>query len=94
MRVISRDQMIAKLKKAYPSLFISTTEEFNGSEGGIWLSGEDGTTDRNGNVLFNYWSEDHTNRTFGVINHLNNFVERNGWFFEWNDAGTIMLWLA
>jgi hypothetical protein len=30
--------------------------------------------------------------TFGVQPKLNDFVEENGWYFEWYDAGTMMVW--
>jgi hypothetical protein len=87
----SRHYMMQRLEKSYPGMFISMTEDFNGSEGGIWLSGEDGIEDRNGNQIFNYYAESE-NYTFGVINHLDRWAERNGWYFEWNDPGTIMMW--
>jgi hypothetical protein len=48
------------------------------------LSGES-TSD-----LFNYYSEVWYD-TFGVQPALNDFVEENGWYFEWHDAGTIMM---
>jgi hypothetical protein len=93
-RVISRESMINKLERAYPEMKCMLTEDFNGSEGGIWLSAEDGITDRNGSLLFDYWAGDEGGkRQLGVIAHLERFANRNGWFFEWNDAGTIMLWL-
>ena len=92
-RVLSREQLISRLEKAYPEMKCMLTEDFNGSEGGIWLSAEDGICDRNGRLLFNYWTSDFKNYELGVVSHLERFVQRNGWFFEWNDAGTIMLWL-
>jgi hypothetical protein len=30
--------------------------------------------------------------TFGVDPKLNEVVESNGWYFEWYDPGTIMVW--
>jgi hypothetical protein len=30
--------------------------------------------------------------TFGVDPKLNDVVENAGWYFEWNDPGTIMVW--
>lgn len=52
---------------------------------GLWISGEGCPT------LFNYYSERWYD-SFGVEPKLNEFVEDNGWYFEWYDAGTIMLW--
>lgn len=89
---VDRDKLISKLRRAYPNMFLRTTEEFNGTKGGIWTSGEESPTDRNGDELFDYYSEDYDNRTFGVINHFDNFLNRNGWFCEWYDAGTMMIY--
>lgn len=92
--MITRERLIAKLQKAYPKMSLRTTEEFDGSEGGIWTSGEDGITDRVGLPLFDYYAEDYEERLYelGVRKHLVNFLERNGWYAEWHDAGTVTLW--
>jgi hypothetical protein len=90
-RVISRDRVISRLRKSYPDLFISTTDEFNGGQGGIWLCGEGGDEDRNGMPIFDYWASGNS-YVIGVIDHLNRWANRNGWYFEWNDPGTIMMW--
>jgi hypothetical protein len=90
-KTISRDALMAKLRKAYPSMFLRTTEEFSGSVGGIWTSGEDSPEDRTGLPLFNYYGREGT-YDIGVRPHFNNFVQRNGWWCEWHDAGTIMIW--
>ena len=65
-----------------------TTDEFYGEKNdnnGIWISAESTPS------LFNYWSEVWGD-TFGVDPKLNAMVENNGWFFEWHDAGTMMVW--
>lgn len=62
-----------------------TTEEFSGSKGGIWLSGEEG------DGLFSYYSEN-SKFSIGVLTTLQEAVEKKGWWFEWNDPGTIMCW--
>jgi hypothetical protein len=41
--------------------------------------------------LFNYWSTQWAN-TFGVDPKLNAMTERSGWYFEWYDPGTMMVW--
>ena len=65
-----------------------TTEDFYGTSEsgnvGLWCGGEDSD-------LFNYWSEAWAN-TFGVNPKLDAAVNKQGWYFEWNDAGTIMCW--
>ena len=52
---------------------------------GIWISGES-TPD-----LFDYYSSSWAN-TFGVEPKINAMVEKYGWYFEWYDPGTMMLW--
>jgi hypothetical protein len=92
VRKKSREKIMSILQDKYPSLHVSTTEDFGISKGGVWLCGECGDVDRNGDELFNYYAENYNKYTFGVINHLNNWAQRNGWWFEWYDAGTIMMW--
>jgi len=94
--VITRERLVSKLERSYPDMFISTTEEFFGegqSSGGVWLCGEGSDTDRNGDELFKYYADGDSNYVNGVVKHLSNFLDRNGWRGEWNDAGTLMLWL-
>ena len=69
---ISREQLKKKLERAYPNMMLRDTEDFDGSEGGIWTSGEEAPEDRNGMPIFDYWAESESYE-FGVINHFNNF---------------------
>lgn len=94
MRKLTREQLINKLKKAYPNMMLRTTEEFNNNKGGIWTSGEESPLDRHGLPLFDYWVVDSSEEKyiFGVRRHFHDFLERNGWFCEWYDAGTMMIW--
>ena len=65
-----------------------TTDEFYGHKNdnnGIWIA-----ADSNPEV-FDYYSERWMN-TFGVDPKLNEMVESNGWYFEWYDPGTMMVW--
>ena len=80
------------LSKKYPGMFLRNTEEFNGSEGGIWTSGEDGPTAKDGYSLFNYYSEDYHRYEIGVHKEIYDYLEKLEWYCEWNDAGTIMIW--
>jgi len=94
-KIATREQMIALLNAKYPKLFTKTTEEFDGGEGGIWSSGESGLPAKDGHRLFNYYSEDYSGKRyeFGVHQEIRTLLEKNGWYAEWYDAGTIMFWL-
>jgi len=86
---LDRDDMITWIEKYMD--FVRTTEEFNGSQGGIWVSGENGD-EYKGRVIYDYYSEDYKNRTFGVDNKWEKELNKRGWYSEWHDAGTSMIW--
>ena len=86
---LDRDEMMAWVKRTMD--FVKTTEEFNGSPGGIWVCGECGD-EYKGNVIYSYYSEDYKNRTFGVDNKWEKELNKRGWYSEWHDAGTSMIW--
>jgi hypothetical protein len=89
---LDRQEMMDKLEEKYPNLFMRTTEEFNGSKGGIWSSGENGDQAKDGRPLFNYYTENYNLYTSGVHKEIYDLLEENGWWAEWNDPGTIMFW--
>ena len=84
--------MMEILENTYPYLWMNYSEEFDGSEGGIWICAEGPDVDRRGDLLFSYYNEDRADREAGVLTHLRRWAERGGWFFEWNDPGTIFMW--
>ena len=74
---------------------LRTTEEFDGGKGGIWVASvEDKQCDSKGFQLFDYYAEDYKekNYVFGVRKPLHNLLKKWGWFCEWYDCGTIMIW--
>lgn len=91
----TRDEMIAKLNKKYPTLPTRTTEEFYGKKSqieGIWSSGEHSSiVAADGNTLIDYYSSGRKYE-FGVHLEIRNLLEKNGWFAEWYDCGTIMFY--
>ena len=87
----TREQMMELLEVRYPEMFLRTTEEFNGGKGGIWTSGEDDLPAKDNFPLFNYYS-DGKRYILGVHTEMYNFLEKHGWYAEWHDAGTIMLY--
>lgn len=80
--------MIQAIGKLMP--VIGTTEDFDGSEGGIWLSGENGYKDDSGVQYFDYYNDSEAYE-LGVLSTLVKFAEDKGWYFEWYDSGTIIL---
>jgi hypothetical protein len=86
---LDRDAMIDWLDQTLS--FTRTSEEFDGAKGGIWTSGENGE-EWKGKVIYAYYSEDYKNRTFGVLNSWEKELNKRGWYSEWYDAGTVMIW--
>jgi len=89
---MTRNQVTKLLEKKYPNMFLRTTEDFNGVKGGIWTSGEDGPQAKNGYSIFNYYSENYAMYTLGVHLEIAELLEEMGWYAEFYDAGTVMLW--
>ena len=85
----SRDEVITWIEKTMN--IAGTSEEFNGNPGGIWLCGECGD-EYKGDVIYSYYSEDHKNRTFGTINTWEKQLNKMGWYSQWYDASTVMIW--
>ena len=75
MKVLGREEMMAFLEKKGCRV-VGETEMFNGSIGGIWLSGEEG------DGLFEYYSQN-PKFTFGVLKTLQDQVIKRGWWFSW-----------
>ena len=67
-----------------------TTEEFDGSKGGVWVSGEDGQS-LGGKRIFNYYAEGKAYE-LGVLVKFEQAINKLGWYSEWYDTGTMMLW--
>jgi hypothetical protein len=79
--------MMSALEKAGVQV-CGTTDEFYGSKNennGIWVAA-DHTPE-----LFDYYNSEWLD-TFGVKPSINKLVEGNGWYFEWYDPGTMMVW--
>lgn len=72
--------------------FMRTSEEFNGQEGGIWISGENGDTNKDGLLLIDYYTRNPDNYHFGVHKDLTSFLDQHNYFAEFHDPGTITIW--
>lgn len=84
--IIDRESLILRLNKMDIKV-VGTTEDFNGSKGGIWISAEEPQNTH----FFDYYA---MGRTYdcGVRTSLVELLDKLGWYAEWEDAGTIMLW--
>ena len=69
---------------------VRTSEEFDGAEGGIWTSAENGET-LGGSKIFDYYSES-SKYEFGVLNKFAKELSKLGWYCEFYDPGTVMIW--
>jgi hypothetical protein len=81
---MNREQMIDVLKTLGVKVR-GTSEDFDRSTGGIWIAADSNTSS------FDYYSERWVD-TFGVDPLLSKVLDKNGWHFEWYDAGTMMVW--
>ena len=86
-----RDELMDAIHKEF-GLRSRTTEEFGSSPGGVWLSGESDVPETvEGLPMFDYYL-DMDPYEFGVHPDFVKFVGKYGFFPEWNDPGTLMLW--
>lgn len=94
----TQDQVWDVLDKRYPKFVAGTTAQFHGREEddrGLWCNGEDGhITAKDGMPLCDYWADDLQEKhyVFGVHKELNELLESMGWYAEWYDAGTLMIY--
>ena len=89
-----RDKVMSMIKDKY-GMEPKTSEDFGESPGGIWISGEDGTLASDGATLLDYYASPDTSGPyddFGVHKELSELIGQHGFFAEWYDPGTMMLW--
>lgn len=87
---LSREEMMDILKNKYKFPFVKTTEEFDGSEGGIWTAGESSPL-LGGKKIYNYYGQGAAYE-LGVLKKFEQAIDKLGWYSEWYDAGTVMIW--
>jgi hypothetical protein len=85
---LDREDTIKWIKKYMD--FVRTTEDFNGSQGGIWVSGEDGD-EYKGATIYDYYTSGKSYE-LGVNIKWEKELNKRGWYSEWYDAGTVMIW--
>ena len=88
-KLTPRDTMMELLsKKGIKS--IRNSEDFDGVDGGIWIAADNGER-MSGKEIFDYYA-DSSSYSFGVLNNFVKFINKHGWYAEYYDPGTIMLW--
>lgn len=87
-KVIDKDEMIKWIQQYMK--FVKTTEEFDGSAGGIWVSGENMDLFK-GKRIYDYYNETRA-YDLGVLSSWEKELDKRGWYSEWYDAGTVMIW--
>ena len=85
---LDRDDMIKFVEKYMD--FVKTSEEFNGSEGGIWVSGEN-MDEFKGQTIYDYYAEGR-GYELGVNVKWEKELNKRGWYSEWYDVGTVQIW--
>jgi len=87
-----RDEMIFWIEETMS--VVGTSEEFNGSPGGIWLCGECGD-EYKGKRIYNYYADNYRDNynkyDFGVLIKWEEELNKRGWYSNWYDAGTVMV---
>ena len=89
MKKLNRTEMMKWMTKK--GLWCKTTEEFNpNSKDGIWTSGED-DKEISGLPAYSYYAQSKSYE-LGVLIHWEEMLNKRGWYSEWYDCGTVMIW--
>jgi len=86
MKTIDREKLITLLENK-GIVVRGLSEEFDGMDGGIWISAEEPQNE----FYFDYYAMS-SSYELGVDKSLDVFLEKRGWYAEWYDPGTIFLW--
>jgi len=86
MKTIDREKLITLLENK-GIVVRGLSEEFDGMDGGIWISAEEPQNE----FYFDYYAMS-SSYELGVDKSLDAFLEKRGWYAEWYDPGTIFLW--
>jgi len=90
---------LAKLKKELVKKFkleVVGSEEFDGRSGGLWIKNNPELADEYQSYDYNAWSYDSEEKhfTMGVHNDIYKYLNKNGYFAEFYDSGTLMIYEA
>jgi len=91
----TRTVLMNAIRKAYPDVWMKKSEMFDGREDAIW-TGEGSTiiVDDFEEDVFNIDNEDYDEKyyTTGVLNEFAKFLDGFGWYCEFVDSGTVMIY--
>lgn len=87
---LTRDELMNLLETKYGIKTVRNSEDFNGQTEGIWIAA-DNDEEISGTKIFDYYNRS-AKYANGVLKQFRTSVEKTGWWFEWNDPGTIMIW--
>ena len=90
-KTLSREELMDLLENKYKIKTVRTSEEFNGQTEGIWVAG-DNEEELSGNRIFYYYNNSTAKYANGILKQVKTAVEKTGWWFEWQDPGTIIIW--
>lgn len=86
----TREEIMDLMETKYKIRFVKTSEEFDGEKDGIWIAGDNGE-ELSGNKIFDYYNKSAKYKN-GVLKTVVDAIEKKGWWFSWNDPGTMMIW--
>ena len=96
-RNLEPEALKSEIESEYNVDFIRTSEEFGNSPGGLWMSAESAQqVGKNDYPLFDYYADEFDPKeeiyTMGVLKEFETFLADRGWYAEFYDGGTVMLW--
>lgn len=86
----TREELMDLMETKYKIKTVRTSEEFDGQTEGIWIAA-DNEEMMGGNKIFDYYNKSAKYKN-GVLKTVVDAVEKRGWWFSWNDPGTMMVW--
>ena len=86
----NREELMNLMETKYGIKSVRPSEDFDGQTEGIWIAADNDET-LSGNKIFDYYSKSAKYKN-GVLKTVVDSVEKKGWWFSWNDPGTMMIW--
>jgi hypothetical protein len=86
----TRKELMDLMETKYKIKSVRPSEDFDGQTEGIWIAA-DNEEELSGNKIFDYYNRTAKYKN-GVLKSVVDAVEKKGWWFSWNDPGTMMVW--